>query len=204
MAHYPHDWVRSDAEDKLLPGIAEFYKKWPQAELLHWPAEANADDGSGDAELALPTNEGGNWTGIESSSIDSFPFVGAVPGRAGHVVAAGFNGHGMPRILLSTAHITPLVLAAAGVAVWTPPALVAPYPPLPAPFLVTAERVAALQTADAQADYDDTVRAHEESARKPFCNEPHCFAGLGPLGSSCLPVRFSDKSSNRVWDVARL
>ncbi len=32
---------------------------------------------------------------VASSSIDGFPFVGAVPGRAGHFIAAGFTGHGM-------------------------------------------------------------------------------------------------------------
>ena len=30
----------------------------------------------------------------ESMSIDSFPFVGAIPDRGGHFIAAGFSGHG--------------------------------------------------------------------------------------------------------------
>lgn len=29
-----------------------------------------------------------------SSSIDEFPFVGAVPHHGGHFLAAGFTGHG--------------------------------------------------------------------------------------------------------------
>jgi glycine/D-amino acid oxidase-like deaminating enzyme len=29
-----------------------------------------------------------------SSSIDEFPFIGAVPNNDGHFLAAGFTGHG--------------------------------------------------------------------------------------------------------------
>lgn len=33
-------------------------------------------------------------TTVESTSIDSFPFVGDIPNRSGHFVTAGFSGHG--------------------------------------------------------------------------------------------------------------
>lgn len=167
-AHYPHEWVRSDEENKLLPGVAEFYKTWPKSDIVAWPGKED------EAEFALETAEGGNWTGVESDSVDAFPFVGTVPDRPGHVVAAGFNGHGMPRILLSTAYITPLVLTELGVK-WTAPKLVKEYPPLPEPFVATAERIEALQTADAKAQYDSSVKGHEESAKKPFCNDKRCL-----------------------------
>lgn len=160
--------MRSDAEDAQLPGVPHFFQTWPQSDIVGWQGEEKA-------VLGLPVNEGGVWTGIESSSIDDFPFVGAVPERPGHFVAAGFNGHGMPRILLSTAHLVPLVLQDLGVA-WTAPALTADYPPLPAPFAATAERVRALQQVDAQAVLDASVRAHEESAGKAFCNTARCLA----------------------------
>lgn len=167
-AHYPHEWVRSDEENKLLPGVAEFYKTWPKSDIVDWPGEED------EAELALETDQGGNWTGVESDSADAFPFVGAVPDRPGHIVAAGFNGHGMPRILLSTAHITPLVLTELGIK-WTAPKLVEKYPPLPEPFVATAERIKALQTADAKASYESSVKGHQESAKKPFCNDKRCL-----------------------------
>jgi glycine/D-amino acid oxidase-like deaminating enzyme len=35
-----------------------------------------------------------SWYGIESESIDGLPFLGAVPGRSGLLVATGFSGHG--------------------------------------------------------------------------------------------------------------
>ena len=36
---------------------------------------------------------------VASSSIDGFPFVGAIPDRQGHFVAAGYTGHGKIRSL---------------------------------------------------------------------------------------------------------
>ncbi|KAK2608048.1 hypothetical protein N8I77_006685 [Diaporthe amygdali] len=183
VAHYPHDWIRTDSEDKLQPGVPEFYKTWPKSDIVDWPGEED------EAELALNTTEGGNWTGVESTSIDSFPFVGPAPGHTGQFVAAGFNGHGMPRILLSTAHITPLILEELGVK-WTAPDLVAPYPPLPEPFVVTDERVKAFTEADAKKNYEASVSAHEASAVKPFCNEPRClFWKKGAITKLDLPVQ---------------
>lgn len=167
-AHYPREWARSDDEHKLLPGVAEFFRTWPGSDVAGWPGE------EGEAELALGAAEGGCWTGVESDSADAFPFVGDVPGRPGHVVAAGFNGHGMPRILLSAAHVAPLVLAGLGVA-WTAPGLVRGYPPLPGPFVVTAARVEALRGVDAGIAYDACVKGHEDSVKKPFCNEKRCL-----------------------------
>lgn len=104
-------------------------------------------------------------------------------------MAAGFNGHGMPRILLSTAHITPLILEELGVK-WTAPDLVASYPPLPEPFVVTDERVKAFTEADAKKNYEASVSAHEASAVKPFCNEPRClFWKKGAITKLDLPVQ---------------
>jgi hypothetical protein len=31
---------------------------------------------------------------VETNSADMFPFIGSVPNRAGHFIAAGFAGHG--------------------------------------------------------------------------------------------------------------
>lgn len=75
----------------------------------------------------------------------------------------------MPRILLSTAHITPLILTSLGID-YNPPTLVAPYPPLPKPFHLTKERVETLQKVDATAKYEGDVKSNLESAKKPFCN----------------------------------
>lgn len=53
--------------------------------VVHWQLEAKVDK-----------------CAVESTSIDSFPFVGRVPKRDGQFVAAGFSGHGRccPRLAL--------------------------------------------------------------------------------------------------------
>lgn len=76
----------------------------------------------------------------------------------------------MPRILLSTAHITPLILDDLGIKL-TPPSLVAAYPPLPKPFEATADRISSLQTVDSAAIFDKKAKDCLESAKKPFCNK---------------------------------
>lgn len=114
-----------------------------------------------------------------------FPFVGAVPNKEGHWMAAGFVGHGkhygifnnrcvrltdagMPRILLSTAHIIPRLLDFLSFE-YQQPALVTPYPPLPKPFVVTAERVERLQNTDLDAKAQAYRESCKESSQKPFC-----------------------------------
>jgi hypothetical protein len=77
---------------------------------------------------------------------------------------------GMPRILLSTASIAPLILDSIGMK-FTPPALVATYPPLPKPFKLTMERLKRLQHVDAKAKYEAAVENDLESAKEAFCND---------------------------------
>lgn len=76
----------------------------------------------------------------------------------------------MPRILLSTAHVVPLILASVGIK-FTPPTLVAPYPPLPKPFHITADRIERLQKTDAKAKYEAYMKSNSESAKEEFCND---------------------------------
>jgi hypothetical protein len=134
---------------------------------------------------------------VTASSVDMFPFVGPVPNRKGHWMAAGFVGHGkyyglftrwcvrlttvgMPRILLSTAHIVPGVLDSLGFE-YEQPALVAPYPPMPKPFHVTAERVERLQATDLVAKAEAYRESCRESSQKPFCMDQR---SMGRNGSS--------------------
>lgn len=41
---------------------------------------------------------------------DSAPHIGAVPSRPNQFIAAGFNGHGMPVIFLSTKGLADMIL----------------------------------------------------------------------------------------------
>lgn len=106
---------------------------------------------------------------MQTSSADAFPFVGPVPHRDGHYMAAGFAGHGMPRILPSAAHIAPLVLESLGIE-YSQPRLTSAYPPLPQPFHATAERIQRLQRTDVATIAEQYKKGCEESAKKPFCD----------------------------------
>ncbi|KAH6886963.1 FAD dependent oxidoreductase-domain-containing protein [Thelonectria olida] len=163
LSHYPEKCYPNDEEDKQFEGVPEFFQSWPGSDVVGWL-------GNNPAELAKDVNEGGCWSGVDSNSVDGFPFVGAVPDHDGHFIAAGFSGHGMPRILLSTAHITPLILDDLSVK-YSSPSLVVPYPSLPKPFHATAERIGLLQKIDAAAHFENFAKDSLESAKKPFCND---------------------------------
>lgn len=77
----------------------------------------------------------------------------------------------MPRILLSAAHIAPLVLNSIGLENKTP-AIAAAFPALPQPFHATAQRVETLQKEfDLAAQVDAHNKKCKGSAKKPFCND---------------------------------
>lgn len=43
-------------------------------------------------------------------SADTAPHIGEIPSRSGQYIAAGFNGHGMPVIYLSTKGLAQIIL----------------------------------------------------------------------------------------------
>jgi hypothetical protein len=82
----------------------------------------------------------------------------------------------MPRVLLSSAHITPLVLESLGVK-YEQPLLATEFPPLPQPFRTSAERVTRLQNTDIAALAASYKQRCEESAKKDFCNTERSKSG---------------------------
>lgn len=80
----------------------------------------------------------------------------------------------MPRILGSTAHLVPLVLESTGVE-YTIPEIASTFPVLPAPFLVTAERVQRLRELDVEVKVEAHRRMCGESAKKEFCGGERCM-----------------------------
>ena len=84
----------------------------------------------------------------------------------------------MPRVLLSTAHIVPDVLESLGFD-YQQPALAAPFPPLPKPFLITAERIEGLQSTDLAARAQAHRERCKESSQKPFCSDERCKWDVG-------------------------
>ncbi|ODN73188.1 hypothetical protein L202_07749 [Cryptococcus amylolentus CBS 6039] len=160
LVAHPERYILSDEEDKQLEGVPEYYAIWPTKSVVGW-------EGEGPAEFERAVNEGGVWTGVETSSIDSFPFIGPVPNKPGQFVAAGFAGHGMPRILGSIAHLVPILLSSLKIP-FTQPPVADIFPKLPEPFIVTEERVEKLQHVDAKAKFEQSIESTRESASKPW------------------------------------
>ncbi|TYJ54196.1 hypothetical protein B9479_005122 [Cryptococcus floricola] len=160
IAAHPELSILSDEEDKQFPGIPEYYASWPAATIPGWE-----DDGPAEFEKAV--NDGGVWTGVAAESTDSFPFIGPVPNKPGQYVAAGFAGHGMPRILGSTAHLVPILLSSLDIP-FTQPYVAGLFPELPEPFKATGERVERLQRVDAKAQFAENIERARESASKPW------------------------------------
>jgi hypothetical protein len=201
LVHRPDECQFRDDDDMQIEGVPEFFRSWPESDVLGWdkaqPTRLGRDANDGGcwtggefhanhSTLAHHARDT-NCSAVETNSADMFPFIGSVPNREGQWMAAGFAGHGkhvhlnsvwcaklmiagMPRILLSTAHIIPGVLDSLGFE-HQQPALAAPYPSLPKPFRITAERIARLQ----DTDLTERAQAHrercKESSVKPFCRD---------------------------------
>jgi len=73
------------------------------------------------------------WTGIFGRTSDLMPFVGELPDQTNGYVIAGFNGHGMSRILLCARALIDLVLARVSKIEGL----------IPEPFLITKARLEA-------------------------------------------------------------
>lgn len=73
----------------------------------------------------------------------------------------------MPRILGSTAHLTPIVLSELGIQYQTPTTANI-FPPLPEPFFATPERMEKLQTVNALAKFQEEIDEGLLSSKKPF------------------------------------
>ena len=73
----------------------------------------------------------------------------------------------MPRILGSTAHLTPIVLSELGIHYQTPTAANI-FPPLPEPFFATPDRVEKLQAIDAAAKFQEEINEGLLSSKMPF------------------------------------
>ncbi|KAK8096276.1 hypothetical protein PG999_014298 [Apiospora kogelbergensis] len=160
LVHRPSDCVLRDDDDQLIPGADEFFGSWPSSDVLGWP---------GSATQTPLESQGGCWVGVETTSADGFPFVGAAPSHAGQWVAAGFAGHGMPRILLSTSSIALSILDSLGLD-HSQPSGVAQLP-LPKPFVATQERIDRLQSTDVEGIRTRFTSSCQQSSVKPFCND---------------------------------
>jgi hypothetical protein len=92
-------------------------------------------------------------------------------------IADRLMSKGMPRVLGSAAHVTPLVLESLGVK-YSQPLVAASFPPLPQPFRTTAERIEKLQDTNLSVLAEEYKQRCGESAKKPFCNTARVMSVL--------------------------
>lgn len=95
--HQLHSWYDNYDDSSLISSAAQHYfDGYMQRHFRGW-------EDSGASTDAV-------WTGIMGYSADGFPHVGAVPGKLGQFICAGFSGHGMPQIFLSAKAVAEMVL----------------------------------------------------------------------------------------------
>ncbi|KAI1191380.1 FAD dependent oxidoreductase [Nemania serpens] len=82
----PELWKRNFDDASLIEPAVPFFEQWASKNLVGWE---NSE-----------TKVENVWTGIMGYTSDDLPHVGAVPGKGGLYICAGFIGHGMPNVLL--------------------------------------------------------------------------------------------------------
>ncbi|WYZ43391.1 hypothetical protein EsH8_VI_001090 [Colletotrichum jinshuiense] len=98
VAH-PHglDGGFGDCDDSVVtPEVLRYIKESPSRTFQGWE-ESSAQTNMHETD-ATPFA----WSGIMGLSKDLLPFIGEVPGKPGQYLIAGYHGHGMARVFLST------------------------------------------------------------------------------------------------------
>lgn len=99
--HQLETWYENYDDSSLITSAQRYFDGYMQRHFRGW-------EDSGAYTDAV-------WTGIMGYSADGFPHVGAVPGKAGQFICAGFSGHGMPQIFLSAKALAEMALEGKGV-----------------------------------------------------------------------------------------
>jgi glycine/D-amino acid oxidase-like deaminating enzyme len=93
--HNPSSWLSNVDDSTLIPKTASYFDTYMQDNFAGW-------ENSGAYVDSI-------WTGIMGYNSDENPSVGEVPGRKGVFIAAGFEGHGMPVVYLTSKGIAEMV-----------------------------------------------------------------------------------------------
>ncbi|KAI1103252.1 FAD dependent oxidoreductase [Jackrogersella minutella] len=84
--HKKEEWHRNYDDSTLIEPAVPYFDGWAGHTLAGWEER--------------PVKVDRVWTGIMGYSADDVPHVGPVPSKPGLYICAGFNGHGMPNVLL--------------------------------------------------------------------------------------------------------
>ncbi|KAL7625391.1 hypothetical protein AAE478_004609 [Parahypoxylon ruwenzoriense] len=79
-------WYRNFDDSTLIEHTREYFDGWASRTFADW--------------RETPVEMDRMWTGIMGYSADGVPHIGHVPSKPGLYICAGFNGHGMPNVLL--------------------------------------------------------------------------------------------------------
>lgn len=93
--HNRDRWFDNVRDDELVEEAVSYFDGYMQRHFRGW-----------ESSQATVTDV---WTGVMGYSSDFVPHIGEVPGKPGQFVIAGFSGHGMPEILLSSRAVAALV-----------------------------------------------------------------------------------------------
>ncbi|KAI9924487.1 hypothetical protein ASPWEDRAFT_102920 [Aspergillus wentii DTO 134E9] len=88
-------WFNVVDDSTLIEPTKNYYNDYMQRTFKGWE-----DTGAYVKEI---------WTGIMGYSYDSNPHVSDIPGKPGQYICAGFNGHGMPVILLAAKALAEMI-----------------------------------------------------------------------------------------------
>ncbi|KAF2716172.1 FAD dependent oxidoreductase superfamily [Polychaeton citri CBS 116435] len=93
----PHreQWYGNCDDSKLIEASKSYYDGYMQRTFRGWENSGAYVDNI--------------WTGVMGYSFDSNAHIGAVPGKLGQYIIAGFNGHGMPQIWLCTKSLAKMI-----------------------------------------------------------------------------------------------
>ncbi|EED13690.1 conserved hypothetical protein [Talaromyces stipitatus ATCC 10500] len=90
------EWYGNIDDASLIESTKDYFEGYMQRYFVGWEDTGAVVEGL--------------WTGIMGYSADSAPHIGAIPSRPTQFIAAGFNGHGMPVIFLSTKGLAQMIL----------------------------------------------------------------------------------------------
>ncbi|KAF5011043.1 hypothetical protein FDECE_2850 [Fusarium decemcellulare] len=93
--HNKERWYGTVRDDELVDEAVSYFDNYMQRYFRGW-------ENSGAEVESI-------WTGIMGYSGDFMPHVGQVPDKPGQFIIAGFTGHGMPQVLLSSKGMAAMV-----------------------------------------------------------------------------------------------
>ncbi|EMR69616.1 putative fad dependent oxidoreductase superfamily protein [Eutypa lata UCREL1] len=93
--HVRDQWFDNVRDDELVADAVSYFDGYMQRHFRGWEASDAKTDHV--------------WTGIMGYSSDFLPHLGEVPDKPGQYIIAGFSGHGMPEILLSSKGVAAMV-----------------------------------------------------------------------------------------------